>query len=608
MEFLSLPASPIPRKISQIFIRALRAEPGIGGVRWHNSWEEAKSVWRETLARDDDSANVEKRVEKDIRQWHDWLDPPRFDHRIGMPKDAAIAICRRIEKWASKHLQIADDPIYSVAHEHASSVRSTIVASGLEQLTKIQLERIVDDAIEQSFCVSVDTAEAAPWSSIDKPGQIWGPCRSVIWWNFFDRSKAPKPNFWLNEEREALCQSGVNLEPVGGDQLSVFQGSLSALLNCTERLVLVRPRLTAGQPTSPHRLWHELGYWIRQSSPDLYAKLSVAAEKILDGTSPGLLQCPLGFEPTGTSTPPLPKRIWRIASGLRGMRTEESFTSIQALIGCPFAWALSYQGRIRKSAVLEVLDIERAAGNLAHLIIQSLFEESKQWTRDASVSRAFGLFDHFVQQIAAPMLLPGFSLELKRYKQKIGTAVGTLVELLNGAKLTVVGCELAREAEFESITFAGKMDLVCRTENNRLVLLDLKWTRWPKYRRKEIADGKHLQLACYSWLLSDGNNEFPEAGYFLLRSAQLLFTDGATFSSDTYVPGPSLRRVWEAAREAYKLHTTDIDNGTVIAAGVGHMSDEEQGRLQKQIYPVLQLEPPCKICEYGNLCGAKELK
>jgi ATP-dependent helicase/nuclease subunit B len=255
-----------------------------------------------------------------------------------------------------------------------------------------------------------------------------------------------------------------------------------------------------------------------------------------------------------------------------------------------------------------VLDSERIAGNLAHLIIQKLFENGDEYTCESAAEQAGSMFDQLVPTMAAPMLLPGHALELKRFRQHIVSAVRTLIRLLSESELSVIGCEVERSVPFGERVFTGKIDLLCRSPSGELVVIDLKWTRWPKYKRKEIADGKHLQLAAYSWLLSHEQGEFSEAGYYLLRNAQLLFTAKRIFPPESYVAGNELKRVWQNAVETYHFFGSDLNAGRITATGVGEKSNDELDRLAKQKAPLLNLDPPCKICAFDALCGARELK
>ncbi|WP_223677599.1 PD-(D/E)XK nuclease family protein [Azospirillum agricola] len=163
---------------------------------------------------------------------------------------------------------------------------------------------------------------------------------------------------------------------------------------------------------------------------------------------------------------------------------------MERLLGCPFAWVLRHAAGVRPGVLRAIPDGARLLGTLAHAVIAELLTERSGWPPDEAARRAAALFDRLLPVLAAPLLRPGWGLELERACAAIAAAASTLAGLIAEAGLSVRGCEVPVEAELDGVTVEGIVDLLLEGPDGLPVVLDLKWSGSDKRRRREIAEGR----------------------------------------------------------------------------------------------------------------------
>lgn len=598
LEFLSLPRCPLPRFVSRRFAQALMNEPGIGGELWTDAWQTCLNDltgWK----RDDglDDPTVKKEVEKAQMEWRFWLEPQRFRRTDGIPVQVVQDVCRRIAQWSAGIAQSDDDPLFLTAASHAVALSEAIAALGSPRIAPVQLGRIIDAVTAEGAAAPVATEEAAPWSVVDQPGQLWGTTDSLVWWGFAGDVTPPPRLPWSEVELAALATADIRIEPVEDMILREAASWRQALFNVRSRAILVMPRQLRGEAAEAHPLWHEI---VAQLEPlRAVGKARFPARSISVAGTAQLADRVIKRQAVGPLSLPSPMRTWTLPASALSPRSMESITSIKTLIECPLAWALQYGARIRPGALNVLPDDEQLVGVLAHAVVEHLFAQRKNWLPDDAANEAARLFDNLALTIAAPLLRPGFAVEYERAKARVSSSIRQLVQMISDAGLTVRGCE---EEVVVSLApgqdFGGYLDLVLEDANGRSVVLDLKWSRRDKYRREEIQEGRALQLAAYTWLEEQAGRTPIGAGYFMLRQHTLLFTSPHPFPAAHHVPGSDLKQTWDVLQHAYEHRMAQLEQGEILVRGV------EPGPDDADIDPMPQVESGCRFCDYRPLCGA----
>ncbi|PWC35930.1 PD-(D/E)XK nuclease family protein [Azospirillum sp. TSO35-2] len=600
MELLTLPQSPIPAGVAQAFADALAKAPGVGGPAWQAAWRSARDRRRDRLeARGLSGAELERRLAAEEREWRGWLESPRFDEADGVPVTTAVALCGRVAAWARARAGQGDEMLGRVAAQ-ADCMAAVVGAAGLARLPKPQLDRMLDAVIGDGAAIPAGGAEAAPWTVVDDPGQVWGVAGTVLWWGFLDPGIIPVAQPWSNAERAALAEAGCLPEtPEAALRREAWSWRLP-VLNAAERLILVKPRTVAGEPAVAHPLWHEI-------EPAAAAVHRVHASAGLRSDRVAFAGRTVSRGPLDRCDPARPRRLWRVPAGVVPTRGRESATSLERLLGCPFAWVLHHAAGIRPGALRAVPDGPQLVGTLAHAVIAALFAERPAWPPDDAACRAAALFDRLLPVLAAPLQRPGAGLERDRARAAVAEAAGALARLAGDAGLTARGCEVAVEETLaDGVTVEGIIDLLLEGpagdgaaagggRGGQPVILDLKWSGSDRHRRRDIAEGRAIQLAVYGRLVGQGRP--VPAGYFMLAQQRLLACTPDPFPAHLHVPGSDLPAIWRDAWDSRSARLAALARGDILAPGVCDDGDDDDAAL------ALALAPPCGICEYGRLCG-----
>lgn len=596
LELLTLPQSPIPPVAAAVFAAALQAAPGIGGAAWQNAWPEAISRRRERLlARGLTGDKLERRLKREVAEWRDWLEGPRVHPADGLPTATAAALCRQVQNWAMRRASTTGDPVFQAAATEAGALAAVIDACGLERLPKTQLDRMLDAIVADGVMLPHSGAEAAPWSAVEAPGQLWAPTPTVVWWGFVDATSSTAGAPWTSAERRALEAADCFLETAQQALAREVWAWRQPLRYAQQRLILVMPRTVAGEATPAHPLWHEMNSVLSRADCAVHAAFTVRQQEISFGGRT------VRMVPVVAADLPQPRRTWQVPADAITAREEESATSLERLLGCPFAWVLNYRARVRAGALRALPEGAQLIGTLAHAIVARLYGERPVWLPADAERRAADLFDTLLPELAAPLLLSGQTLERERARTSIAAAARTLATLITGAGLTVQACEERRDIVMPDGTkLGGIIDMLLVDAQGRPIIFDLKWSSRDTYHHAAIAEGRPIQLAVYSRLMAGQQTAVP-AGYFMIKQRNLLFTAAAPFPVGTHVPGSNdLHTVWHNTWESRRRALDRLRSGVVHATGV----PDADGKGPADPTDPLILEPSCRFCDYGRLCGA----
>lgn len=616
IEFLMLPNSPVPRFAASCFIKALRQEPGIGSASWEGAWAKAlerKRKTYETSAEKLDEASIEEQVKLAEADWKQWLATPLFSPSNGMPTSYVVSLCRRIRAHALARFGVFGEEVFGRTAAYADILAQSVEAWPEKNIPAAQLDRMIESVLDDGY--SLAEPEASSWTPIDQPGQIFGCTTTVLWWGFVSGARHAKSTPWTSAELEYLQKKENVL--IENPNAATTRDALSwrRPLFAAGRLILMKPRTVAGQTAAAHPFFHEILEHIESASPEARALIVKQAHQIYSHPEIDIAGNTIVRSESRAGKLPAARPIWKVSPGTLTAR-EESPSSLERLLSCPMSWMLRYKAHINRSDILSIPEGEQLAGNLAHAVFAKILTPGIPISHEGIEELAESVFDDLCPKVAAPLLLHGHSLERQRLRKAICEGAAHLVSMLNQAGFSSVECESARKQVIEDIGFVGQPDMVLRhPDDNSDFVLDLKWTKREQYRRREISEGHAVQLAVYA-TLARCDSEIPtHAGYYMIKQKLLLSTSPAAFPSHSFVSGPSLDETFKRILSNYKLHMQYLLDGTVYATGVEHAYDAPSPTAvvvdQEPLVPgevpgiTLCLEPPCRICHYGRICGQK---
>ena len=603
LELLVMRGSPIPYRIGRYFADVLRDFPGTGGARWRAAWDKAVDRLRDDLSDEGlDKAQLTKQIRKSLTEWRQWLEPERFDRDSGVTAKAADAICRKVERWAFKRGAASEDEIYMKAASVASDLAATIADSGIDPISKLQLDRMIDAVIAQGIERPDAVADAAPWTTVDDASQIWGRVPAVLWWGFSDAGSAASFDPWTHAEQEELAAAGASLQPRDDMTALRLDAERRAFLNVDDRMLLIMPAASSTETGATHPVWHEL------------ANLDGLDRTMVDGRALRRgARVALGGRAWETARAehrpfPRPTRDWTVPAKLVGARETESATSIESLLGCPMRWVLQYGVGLRKRGLLDMAEGNRLKGSIAHEVLARFLSGPRPDDEAGIRSTVKTILDAMLPEIGSPLLLPGRRLDLDDLDRNTIESAVALSRILKQCGLSVTATERKLECSLDGGTdLAGTIDVELTDERGAPAVVELKWSNRDRYRHEEIVEGRPVQLAAYAFLVKgDGGNAFAPAAYFMIKQRRMLAADSAPFPVESRIEGPSLPRVWNAIVEVRKRTLGELGAGRVVAAGV-RTEGSETGDTDANAGAQIVVDPPCSFCDYGRLCGKQAL-
>ncbi len=577
LELLTLSDGPVPRGIAWRLARALHEQPAVDSDPWRNGLAAGLTA----IESPEDRARLQTRL------------AALFHAPVQRGGTYPAAEIRRrldvLEHWVRGRMTTAtmDVAAWTSLLRATLGLRALVDASGLEGLQAPELERFLDEALESEPPLPAFPAEAGV-AAVHAPGAVGGPARCVVWWSFDLASVPAIPTLPLTTaERRALLAAGVVLPDPGELAVAAAARWRRPLQQATDALLLVCPRTAAdGTERHPHPLWDEL-------EADLAAGASLSA----------LIRATPVAAPAQTRRPgralPLPRRTWTVAPGALRMRAAESPSSLGAMLGCSFKWAVSYQGGVWPGGTAALPETERLLGTLTHLLLARLLVDGITSAAEAQ-ARAEALFDAEGARIAAPLFLPGFDASRADARTIFALAARELTRVLAASNLSVRAVETAAERETDDWRLAGTPDLVVGPPT---AVIDLKWSG-ARFRREQLAAGTAHQLAAYAHLLAEpAAAALPPVGFFILREQRLLTTDDTVFRDADRVDGPAVGVTWDAFVAAHRARRVALANGVLEAPALVGPEGQAGPDADAITDGALALAPPCAFCDLHALCG-----
>lgn len=541
VEFLVHPFRPLDSSASRALAEALTEQPGIGG----DAWAAAKAAIADT--------------EKGVRILEDvafWLEGGGWSRDTGAPLASLAARAERIYDILTRYaVSASEETGISLALHQCKAVLAGLAEfqrQGLSHLGQRQVEQLIAEstpggatnphATSQAGCLkSAVTAAVCGIESADE----------VVWW-MPSTPALPHPHPWSQAEVAALTALGVELRDPAAELDAMQKQWLRPILTATKRFVLVLP--------PPGREEHPFWQLVQQLVPAMKVQNLELQLAELSRLAPETVPMPLTAA----------NRFIELGRPIESRRSKQSFTNLNTVFHNPALAVLKDVANLRTGTLLTVPEGNRLLGTLAHRVMEKLFQQAGAlaWT----TAQANAWFDITVEPLlkaeGAPLLMPGASLKLHRFKDICRRAVATLLAHLQQAGATRVRTELELEGKFSGLPFIAKLDLLLDLPGGRTALLDLKWSGVTRYR-ESLAKGRYLQLALYAGVVREHFISLPETvGYFVFDKAELLVATGAIFPGATVVTPAadspsSLQTILDLAIATWNRRQVQWAEGTV---------------------------------------------
>jgi ATP-dependent helicase/nuclease subunit B len=593
LDLLLLPRPPIGRAAARKLARALVNEPGTGASAWQKAWVEIED---DLAARYADHPERDLQIRRRLELWKQWTSVTPHERSTGMPAETARKIASRVGHWAAETDAGRGDALFLTLARAANDLATAISQLGQETLSPLLLERILERVLAAGAQNPDHIAIAGGLRVVKHPAAVWGSAARVIWWNFVGPGERVPVSPWSLAEKSALENAGCQLETAAQSAARISWSYTNGLSMASNRVLLFRPALVGGEQTISHPLAHQLDPLTRPAG----SRVTWKAEQLLEGPTHQLAGRELQREAVLPVPPPQAQAHWILPTSVKerldGRR--ESATSFERLVDCHLRWVVQDVIRLNRGSFSAIPGSEQLLGNLTHEIASRVMPPGPIQAGEDILEAIDKSFSEILPAIAAPLEQPEYAGELASARAAIPKSLAHLAKTLRDNGFEIVGTELERTAEFDDgLSVLGHLDLLVIHPTLGLSVIDLKWTRSPRRRHEEIADGRALQLATYGAIVDPDPTVHVTGAYYLLKQRRMLGTQGAIVPGESISSAKSLADTWNDLKQTWAAWRNVGSNGLAVATGI----DGAAARVPSN----LSLAPgkePCRYCELSALC------
>ena len=411
------------------------------------------------------------------------------------------------------------------------------------------------------------------------------------------QAKKSRQSRGAGAELAAWATAGVELETAPNAARRIGAGYTDALMRVTERVLLVRPALSGADETVAHPLAHQFHPLTEPAGE----RVRWRAERLLSEAQGRLGGRVLPRQQVDLINTPVGRASWEVPAAalvrLEGRR--ENATALGRLLNCQLSWFAQDILRLRPGRFAEIPGADQLFGNLAHEIANRLLPPGPPPPLADIRTRAAVLFDDLLPRIAAPLQQPELAGELAAARERVPAALEALVRMLHDRGLEVVGAELDREGAVNGLPLLGRLDLLVRRGSDlrrggpQMDAFGAALPRRDRRRPRRAACGLRRDRG-------PGGAAMASGGYFLLRQRRLFAERGSLLADEDIEAVRDQAGTLRDVIGDWGIWRSLLDQGTVIAAGVGDTAALRPAGLAFEAS-----KDPCKFCDLTGLCRVR---
>jgi hypothetical protein len=551
MSYLQVEPHPIPAALRFKLMKVLKDTGGVNNEKWNEELNQFEFINDETRIR---ATNFLK-----IRNFNDGQ----------INKLEAIQLYRALGDWAQKRMMLIEnqtgiDDQLSYLKE-LSNAFADVLREHTNEFISAEKFNLLLSGIYQPKTFKNYLAQVGSTRVVGNPGQLKDFPDTLVWFDFYNESMKPAFYGFLNSlEREKLQKAGVEIWNVNDQVNSHLKMLMRGLLAPTRNVFLFLVEKSNGKAVSDHPVYS----YLKANIPGLEKLLT----DITDLANP---QLPGWNNPVtdlrNTVRLPEKQEEYQIAAVPKiPERKTESASSLELLIQNPFDWVFQYGAKIQPGNSTQLDDVHTTMGTVAHKFIETLFEDAQN-----DLQKAKALMEDYPSRLQTVLENTGMVLildenkfETETFKQKLKSAVKTLIQILENNNLSVEKTEQEEKTPIPVLNnqeVTGKIDLVLKTSEGRKAIFDLKWSRRPDKYIKILNENKHIQLAIYEELIKAASNAGVDfVAYYSLSDARListrnLFGNAVKFVENTKNSGEILQKV----NQSVQFRRIQFENGLI---------------------------------------------
>ncbi|MEE1651456.1 PD-(D/E)XK nuclease family protein [Brachybacterium sp. J144] len=599
----------VPSRARHVLLDALAQEPGTGGT----AWQQAMAA----LEADDELSASGLEM---VRALSALVISPLA------PEDLTPARVREVTAPLGTRLRALGqgDPSLTRASTHLQVLLEVLEEfEPTRVLRERELAQIVASAGGRAGSPFARPEATSRWRTCSRPAQLLPVGGDVLWWGA-DRDDAATGIAWDTAEAEALTRLGARILPPARLAALDTDAGLRGL-HGAERIVVVRTRRRAEEPTAPHALLAHLAAGRAapgQGVADVLEDLTFSPAETLGAEGFALAGARREVTvPAPSRIAPLPSDLTRVvAPAPHLLPARLSYSQAEDLLGCRQKWTYKNGLQIRAASVASVPTGNRMIGTLVHAVVEQLVGSGE---RTPSAARIREEIETQVPRLASELLLPGREVELAGLRERAVRSLLEFFDRLGAAGLVITSVESRFEEPLVlhlqrgdvTVPFIGYRDVDAEDGEGRPTVIDLKWTYAARKYPELFETGEALQLAAYAHSLHE---EGTDVGYFLLSQGEFVSANPALDPHGR--PTLDIEDLWSRGTAGMTEALDEIGAGRVDArsgqilldagqdlatprsdAAKTYASAREAARAQGS----LVVDARCDYCEFSLLCGMR---
>ena len=486
LDYLRTEFSPIPGKYRYALARALKKDGGRG-----EEWEKVLSGCREVP---EVNKHLLSLLEANVTVIS--IDNKKVE---AIPASVITDWCEALAAWSATVI---------TEERKAYQFELTALCNGMGRIIndmghgKVMVKDIMKalKTLYELTPVKTEKAMARSWNAIDShrcfidnPEKLWWlPCNGSL--------GTPYPySFLLQEEREALGIKDMTcyiqydyrrmVDLLGNvDEIVLF----SCDFDGTEALV-EHPAVTVCKQAAP------------KSETDLRRKESISGTGDVPPAPTKSIFVPLRTIETKVNL--YPKRNYNNDPDNELKDIKLSATSTETLIAYPFDFVMEKTLRFDDISSLHLSDITPTLGTVAHLVFQSMLENSQEKSVREMKTMLENGFDDRVNSAAKAkgeiLLLPENGTLFSNFKRTIKESISVLLNILEACNLKPMFSEEDLNETLQGFSdITGSVDFHAEMPDGRIVVIDFKYSKGKSYIEK-LEDDKAIQLELYAEALHE---------------------------------------------------------------------------------------------------------
>jgi RecB family exonuclease len=493
------------------------------------------------------------------RQYQVWFERRRYDSTGEAPKADAIEMFQYLAQWAGEKYAKGEGGIsMHLLRVQAQRIVDLLFTLPESHLSSLELERIIR-TIYEAAPLQLRVQEQGSFTYAQEPGAILAPVDSLVWWNFCGGDPAFIFSRWSVVELEYLTHNGVSPDgPERERALLTWQKKRPVFL-ARKMLTLVLPAFSGGEAVLPHSLLGDLEAGFTNLDA-VVLEIGQPAVLPVSGSLPGyvLLQQRLLGQPVP---------FIQLRKNVLLPRAQETFSSFETLLYFPHRWVFQYVLRLRKSAILSIVEERTLYGNLVHQLFEGLLRQPglSSWDKASVYNYIAAEVPGLLAREGAVLLLYGQEPARAQFLKKVQHAAWSLVSLLRENGWETLGTEWPVEGRFADLEIRGRADIVLQRGAEKAVL-DLKWGGLT-FRRTSIKNREDLQLILYTALL-EHEGPVPHSAYFIVENATLLTRNNDAFQDISAVDPKAdyqeiHREILRRMEATYRWRSVQLQQGQI---------------------------------------------